>query len=115
MRKDILSGWPFRVFRAFRGSKSFPFPALPLNAKCPIERNRLFFVYESKVLFGELDGISGAIGLHIHAKTLGAGVVGGFYFDGDELSVALYDEINLRAALAFPIIGPVAVDRALTF
>ena len=44
---------------------------------------------------------------------LGFGVVGGFNFDRNDLSVALDDKINFSSTVRLPIVGTVAVTGEL--
>lgn len=83
------------------------------DAKRGIQGNDLFIVLKAEILGGKFYGICRVMDVHVHGKALGARVIRALDLDGNEISFALDDEINLRTALRFQIIGGISVDGEL--
>ena len=83
------------------------------DAKRGVQGNDLFIVLKAEILGGKLYGICRMMDVHVHGKALGTRVIRALDLDGNEIAFALDDEINLRTALRFPIIGGISVDGEL--
>ena len=66
-------------------------------------------VLTAEVPRGELDGVSGSVGVHVDLKALCSGIIRRFDLDGDELSDALNAKIDLGSTPGLPILGFIAV------
>ena len=86
---------------------------MELDTKGSIKRNRLFPVFKTKVFCGKLNCVGGLISIHIDGQAFRLGVVCGFYFDRNQVSAALDNEIDLGAAFGFPIIGSIAIESTI--